>query len=444
MKRITLCLVICIFSFSITISQQTFEKVFPVSVYGGDVIDLTTTSDGNCVIIIQDELIKIDQNGNELWRKSVQSSSHSVSETSDNGFILSGNKLTKLDVNGNMEWESTMNGGVDAKQTSDGGYIMATANLSIRKADANGDQVWETGSYETPGLSSDAYSVIETSDGGYAMCGQKIMAGFDDMFFVAKVNANGGNEWTKTKGNPNFNDGAFELINTSDNNLVVVGYTSPNGSIHSIWLIKYNVGGTELWSKLYNKGAFTEGMSVAQTSDNGFIILGHNYDFNMTHSEINLIKTNANGVEQWSKVYGVGAFSFGKSICAANDGGYVFLGECNFSMTTFESNPYLVKTDANGSVGFLDIFKESGNVSIFPSPATDFITAKLQFTNLDGNIEVAVYDLMGKIVYNKILGKHISEVKIDIQNYKSGVYFLKLSAQNSTEIYSSKFVVQKK
>ena len=241
MKRITLCLVICIFSFSITISQQTFEKVFPVSVYGGDVIDLTTTSDGNCVIIIQDELIKIDQNGNELWRKSVQSSSHSVSETSDNGFILSGNKLTKLDVNGNMEWESTMNGGVDAKQTSDGGYIMATANLSIRKADANGDQVWETGSYETPGLSSDAYSVIETSDGGYAMCGQKIMAGFDDMFFVAKVNANGGNEWTKTKGNPNFNDGAFELINTSDNNLVVVGYTSPNGSIHSIWLIKYNV-----------------------------------------------------------------------------------------------------------------------------------------------------------------------------------------------------------
>ena len=61
------------------------------------------------------------------------------------------------------------------------------------------------------------------------------------------------------------------------------------------------------------------GVSVQQTKDDGYIILGSEYD---GKDKSFLLKTDPNGIQEWNKKYGDG---FPSSVEQSIDGGYVFL-----------------------------------------------------------------------------------------------------------------------
>lgn len=110
----------------------------------------------------------------------------------------------KLDTIGNEAWVRSFNGSMDdnlfaAQQTSDGGYVAAGYTKSsgaggydvwVVKVDANGSPDWE----KTYGTLADeeAYSIQQTSDGGYILAGGFNMFGAtpSDMW-VLKLDANG-------------------------------------------------------------------------------------------------------------------------------------------------------------------------------------------------------------------------------------------------------------
>ncbi len=112
--------------------------------------------------------------------------------------------LVKTDANGNVQW-AKIYGGTDwdearsVQQTSDGGYIVAGytrsfgaggGDLFLIKTDANGNVQWAKtyggGSYDH------AFSVRQTSNGGYIVAGQtnSFGAGSSDIFLI-KTDANG-------------------------------------------------------------------------------------------------------------------------------------------------------------------------------------------------------------------------------------------------------------
>jgi hypothetical protein len=158
-------------------------------------------------------LIKTDANGNIIWAKTYGGTdwdwATSVHQTSDGGYIVAGGTwsfgagdfdifLIKTDANGNVQWDKTYGGmhsdyASSVHQTSDGGYIVAGytesfgaggKDIFLIKTDANGNIIWAK-TYRERSFNY-AYSVQQTSDGGY------IVAGSTGEVFLIKTDANGG------------------------------------------------------------------------------------------------------------------------------------------------------------------------------------------------------------------------------------------------------------
>ncbi len=162
-------------------------------------------------------LIRTDSNGDILWARtyggSGNSYGYSVQETADGGYIVAGMTrpygadyshvyLIRTDSDGDTLW-TKMYGGSDYDNANsvdvvaDGGFIVAGSTRSygagrsdiyLIRTDSNGDTLWT----QTYGGShyDYAYSVTETSDGGYLVGAetQSYGAGSNDMYLIRLVN----------------------------------------------------------------------------------------------------------------------------------------------------------------------------------------------------------------------------------------------------------------
>jgi hypothetical protein len=106
------------------------------------------------------------------------------------------------------------------------------------------------------------------------------------------------------------------------------------------------------WQTNIGISDWEEGESVRQTSDGGYITVGHTYSHTADDYDIYLIKTDPNGDIQWENTYpGSDDFCSGDDIGRfaqqTADGGYIIAGETQ-SYGTGYGDVYLVKTDPNG------------------------------------------------------------------------------------------------
>jgi hypothetical protein len=216
--------------------------------------------------------------------------------------------LIKTDVGGNVIWAKTYGGtnydnARSVQQTLDGGYILAgftgsfgagNFDIFLIKTDANGNIIWA----KTYGGTSGDYasSVQQTSDGGY------IVAGFTGSFgaggldiFLIKTDAFGNVIWSKTYGGTGY-DEAYSVQQTSDGGYIVAGYTESFGAGGlDIFLIKTDANGNVQWAKTYGGTNYGDAPSVQQTFDGGYIVAGSTISFGAGSDDIFLVKTDANG-----------------------------------------------------------------------------------------------------------------------------------------------------
>jgi len=177
-----------------------------------------------------------------------------VIQTSDGGFVLAGKWLVKTDELGNLEWNRTYDGAdrfSSVVEASDGGLVLAgdtrsygaeSADFWLIKTDGSGNMKWN----KTYGGSRHdrAYSLIETSDGGYTLAGEtrSYGAGNYDVWLV-KTDGSGNLEWNRNYGGE-LNDRAYSLIEVSDGGYALAGETDSFGAGGSdFWLIKTNEQG---------------------------------------------------------------------------------------------------------------------------------------------------------------------------------------------------------
>ena len=115
-----------------------------------------------------------------------------------------------------------------------------------------------------------------------------------------------------------------------------------------MYLIKTDPNGVEQWSKTFGGTLADSGKSVKQTSDGGYILAGTSASFGPGGRDMYLVKTDSLGNEEWSMGYGGSGSDEGSSVDETSDGGYIVLGYTNsFSADSYDL--YLVKTDSLGN-----------------------------------------------------------------------------------------------
>jgi len=262
----------------------------------------------------------------------------------------------KTDASGDTQWTRIYdhdgdNEAYSAQQTTDGGYIIAGwtvgMNFYLVKTDAGGNTLW-TRTYG--GSMSDwAYSVQQTTDGGYIIAGftYSFGAGNSDCYLV-KTNADGDTLWTRTYGG-SFNDEAYSVQQTTDGGYIIAGRTGSFGAGYSdIYLVKTDAGGDTLWTRTYGGWSNDEAHSIQQTTDGGYISAGYTGSFGAGNSDFYLMKTDANGDTLWTRTWGDSEQDEAFSVQQTTDGGYIIAGRTE-SFGAGSNDIYLVKTDAGGN-----------------------------------------------------------------------------------------------
>lgn len=256
-------------------------------------------------------------------------------------------------------WTKTYGGANDDKgysveQTFDGGYIICgytksfgagDADVYLIKTDSIGDTLW-TRTYGSAYFDA-GYSVQQTSDSGFIVAGVKTIPDSTwtlDYGYLIKTDKNGDSLWAKIYGWYLYNHGRFYSVDkTNDGGYIATGYimTGLAERDMSLIVVKTDMDGNVLWHKEYTEGC---GYAVKQTTEGEYIVTGAT---SFGGANVYLLKTYSNGDTIWTRNYGGPDEDQGYSLQSPTDNGYIVVGE-TFSYGAGWADVYLIKTDSLG------------------------------------------------------------------------------------------------
>lgn len=337
----------------------------------------------------------------------------SIQQTMDSGYIVAGYTLsddslvsgnhgfdefwiTKLNNAGNMEWNKCLGGSsydeaYAIQQTSDSGYIVAGFSVSddgdvsgnhgsddfwVVKLSGTGNIVWQKSLGGT--LMDDAYSIDQTSDGGYIVIGESQSNDGDATnnhggsdYWIIKLDSNGNLLWQKSLGGSG-DDVPNSIRQTSDGGFIVAGSTLSNdGDVNGnhgnwdYWIVKLNDTAAVEWQKCFGGTGQDICYKIQETTDSGYILTGftksNNGDVSGLHGtsqpDVWVVKLNNLGILEWQKCLGGTGDDKSYAIEQCNDGGYIVAGYAKSNNGDVSGNHavgmhdyWLVKLNNTGSI----------------------------------------------------------------------------------------------
>ncbi len=327
-------------------------------------------------------IVKLDANKNIVWQKCYGGTRHEKAsglvQLPDSSYIvlaltgstdgdLTGIKVTndiqnwlfRISKTGTIIWSQLLSGyqNYGMVQYNDKYYFIEGGNYSsgVNRIDSAG--IFFTGvNYFGSGLGyTQATKLLRTRDNGFAVAGISTVSslsgganghGGADMF-IARFDSNFVLKWQNLIGTT-YNDGAYDLIETSDNGFLLGGYTTlatgatltgHHGS-DDYYVVKVNKNGQPQWQK-YVGGSMLERLYGIVADKDGYVLYGVSesrdgdvvgFQGSLSNNDAFLAKIDTVvGNLIWSKAYGSSVNDAVYKIVKDTDSTYLFCGYAGYT-----------------------------------------------------------------------------------------------------------------
>jgi hypothetical protein len=324
-----------------------------------------------------------------------------VHNTPEGGLILGGNTTTygagnndfwlvKLDADGDTVWTRTYGSSgeddlLDMRVVPAGGYILAgsrQAELStntdiwVVRTDANGDTLWAW-AYGDPVEAEWAGSVVPMANGDFAVAATYATADDGPTNIALYLLDSDGNPYdSEYFGGMDDDETAMTIRQTPDGGFIIVGWTRSFGlGPDDVYLVKTDDTGALDWQKWYGGAGADEGRDVIITSDGSYVIVGNTSSYGAGGADFYIIKTNSMGDTLWTRAVGGTEYDIADGVVEASDGTIAVVGETE-SYGSGDLSVYIVALDGNGNVHCTDTYGTDGlddGVAIVETPDQGFV-----------------------------------------------------------------------
>ncbi len=211
----------------------------------------------------------------------------------------------KLDFNGNYQWHQVYAAGRNdyakmIRETTDGfilvgdtGDSLNNYDVSVLRLDAMGKTVWSKTYGDS--LANGSQGIIITSDGNYLVYGEtQVSPGSPFDAFLKKIDTSGNVLWEKKYGGTEA-DAIFSVIETSDGGFACTGYSNSYNNHQPLDLIilKTDAAGNFVWQQTYGRNGIDIGYEIIKSVDtDGYIITGKVFT---SSDDCYLLKLDDNG-----------------------------------------------------------------------------------------------------------------------------------------------------
>ncbi len=420
-KDTVIFILLVILSSNLTLAHDQFQRTVggTVNEYAYSVVQ---TKDGGYAMAGQTNsfgagvfdfyITKLDSDGMLQWTKVIggiyDDDAYSIVQTTDGGYAITGGTysfgagnydfyVVKLDSNGNLQWNKTIGGpasdyAYSIIQTTDGGYALAGytssfgvagSDMLIVKLDSGGNLKWA----KTVGgpYYDGATCIIQTTDGGYAVAGYYYYLGSEYYdFYIVKLDIGGGLQWTRTVGGPG-QDVAWSIKQTTDGGYITAGFSdSSSGGYHDCYFVKLGPTGDIQWTRTVGGGDDDYASSIIQTPDGGYAAAGQTSSFGSA-LKFYIVKLNTDGAFLWSKtLIGTGNGSEAESLIRSSEGNYIVAG---FNFYGGQSDFYLVKFDSSwNTCGNVSFVQSTSGIRLNSGTGGSIMTVTPSFSNPPGVI----------------------------------------------------------
>jgi hypothetical protein len=448
-------------------------------------------------------LIKLDYSGFELWNKTWGDmiASWYVGYpgsliTINNDYYLAGSKnyyspysydsglLMKLNSTWDTIWTKDYNLNIDNEPDTSilfnqmdicfnndlifGGGLYKSGSsgskfLLIRTDTAGIIKWYKTYSVTQSGI-NDGYSVIQTSDHGFAIGGFWYIPGDQSATgdpIIIKTDSLGNLEWIKNLGGPIVDNRAMlcraNEVNILMGTTIADSLTGGNSTFSRINVVKMDNEGNILWNKKYGESSFSNFLSNIRCLEDSSIICTGSVWTDVPGRVGWVMKLNSEGDSLWYRQYyllnGGSSLNYLRDIVQVSDNGYVACGYISpISPDTGIQSAWVIKLDSVGcdsagcdstvgvkEHGGMEAW-EHGGMEIWPNPAKEILNFKFSILNSGEAYSIYIYDILGREVMKTTVDPQNRAVSLNVSNLESGFY-LAVAKDLRNRIFKGKFII---
>ncbi len=193
--------------------------------------------------------------------------------------------------------------------TDSGYYVLGTDSMGAEVYNSTISMVYET-------LVEDA---ISTVSGDIVIVGNTYPNTFSSDAFIARVSQGGTEFWNLTYTSPTNSEEAKGVVERDDGSLFVCGMNDEYSAFYEdVWLIKIDPSGNEMMNWTYDLRAFEYANDII-ILDDGLVMAGAQTFYSSTYLSM-IMKTDMNGNLLWSRLFGGAAWDEAVNIMPGKEG----------------------------------------------------------------------------------------------------------------------------